>query len=189
VREAGSVDDVRRWHPLYLDVMRHHMVPARSLRFFETLWEELATRGMARLWLAEHDGRLLAGALNTMLGATVFYQFNGVRRDAFALRPNDVLQWEAIHAAAAEGYRHYDLGEVVEHDRSLADFKRKWGTEARRLHRYYHPAPPEPPERRTGDRDEDDGEELGGPGLAVRAWQRMPLPVTAVAGDTILRYL
>lgn len=178
----GTAADLRRWHPLYLDVMRHHMVPPRPRRFFELLWEELAPRAMARLLLAERGDQLLAGSILVMSGSTVFYLFNGVRRDAFALRPNDVLQWEAIHECAAEGYRHYDFGEVVEHHEGLADFKRKWGTEGRRMHRYYHPAPGAPP-------DPGDGEQSAAGRLAARAWQRVPLPVTAAVGDRLFRYL
>ena len=178
----GAAGDVGRWHPLYLDVMRHHMVPPRPRRFFDLVWEELAPRGMVRLVLAEREGELLAGAILVMLGSTVFYLFNGVRRDAFSLRPNDVIQWEAIHACAAAGYRHYDFGEVVEHHEGLADFKRKWGTEARRLHRYYHPAPDAAP-------DPGDGEQGRVATLGARAWQRVPLPLTATIGDRLFRYL
>ena len=182
VRDATGLDDVRRWHRLYLDTMRHHVVPPRSRRFFEGLWEELAPRGMVRLLLAERDGDLLAGAVVVTLGATAFYLFNGVRRDSFALRPNDVLQWRAIHDCAEAGIARYDLGEVVEHHAGLAEFKRKWGADAVRLHRWYHPAPAEAPD--PGD---------GAPGrltsAAHRAWQRVPLGATARAGDLAYRWL
>src|SRR3712207_7768318 len=41
--------------------------------------------------------------------------------------------------------------EVVEGDGSLADFKRKWGAEGRRLHRLYHPAPAHAPDGGASD--------------------------------------
>lgn len=182
VRHAASVDDVRRWYPLYLEAMRHHMVPPRALRFFEGMWEELHGRGMLRLLLAEHRGEPVAGAIVVLLGETAHYLFNGVRRDAFSLRPNDVLQWEAIRGCAKDGLRFYDLGEVVERHEGLAEFKRKWGADARRLHRYYHPAPAEPPE--PGDAH------AGRVALAAqRAWRAVPLRMTAVVGDRVYRYL
>ena len=182
VREARSPAEVRAWYALYLNTMRHHIVPPRPLRLFEAMWEELRPHGLMRLLLAERQGELVAGSVLLMLGRTVFYAFNGALRSAFAHRPNDVLQWEAIHDAARAGHRRYDLGEVVEHHEGLADFRRKWSAQPRRLYRYYHPAPAHPPD--PGD---------GGLGPARRAahaaWRRVPLGVTSLAGDRLFRYL
>jgi hypothetical protein len=182
VRCAATPEDVRRWYPLYLETMRHHTVPPRPLRLFEAMWDVLRPREMMRLHLAERGGEMVAGSILVMLGGTVFYLFNGVRRDAMALRPNDLVQWEAIHECVRDGARHYDFGEVVELHAGLADFKRKWGAHEHRLHRYYHPAPAKPPD--PGDREQSRVNKL-----ASRAWQRVQLPLTAVAGDGVFRYL
>lgn len=184
VRRATSEADVRRWYPLMLEALRPHAVPPRRLGFLLALWEELEPRGMMRLLLAETAaGELEAGAVLLMLrGRTVFYAFNGVRHDAFERRPNDLIQWRALHDAAAEGFRRYDFGEVVEHHAGLADFKRKWGTAEVRLQRYYHPAPEEPP---------DPGDGPGSPlrHAAERAWRRLPLRATALVGTEVYRWL
>jgi hypothetical protein len=91
-----------------------------------------------------------------------------------------VIQWEAIHAACRAGYERYDLGEVVEGDEGLAEFKRKWGGDEVRLHRYYHP-PPDP----SG----AGGEDGGAVHLAKRAWPRLPVAATRLAGDLAYRWL
>jgi CelD/BcsL family acetyltransferase involved in cellulose biosynthesis len=181
VRSADTPADLRAWYRLYLATMREHLVPARPFRLFQALWEELRPRGSMRLLLAERDGELLAGCVMLQRGSTVFYGFNGVRRSALDLRPNDAIHWTAIHTACAEGFRRYDLGEVVEHDVGLARFKAKWGTQPRRLHRYYLPAPDRAPD-------------TGGPHgrlerTAARAWRAVPLRATAVAGDLTYRFL
>ncbi len=87
--------------------------------------------------------RLLAGSLFLMFGQTVFYAFNGRRREDLSLRPNDAIHWRAIHDACAEGFRYYDFGEVTKDNQGLAEFKSKWGAEPKWLHRYYYPAPRE----------------------------------------------
>ena len=180
VRDAAGVDDVRGWYALYLETMREVVVPPRPFRLFEAMWRELAPRGLMRLHLAERHGALIAGSIVLSLGRTAFYAFNGRSRGALALRPNDVLQWIAIHEACRAGRERYDLGEVVEGDRGLADFKRKWGADEVSLHRYYHPAP------------EPQGEG-GGTGaaerLASRLWPRLPLSATRIAGDVAYRWL
>ncbi|HWH96178.1 MAG TPA: GNAT family N-acetyltransferase [Baekduia sp.] len=182
VRQAQSRAELDAWYLLYLETMRQHLVPARPRRLFRALWDELRPRRAMRLLLAERDGELLAGCVMLQLGSTVFYGFNGVRRSALDLRPNDAIHWEAIHAACAEGFARYDLGEVVAGDDGLARFKAKWGTEARRLHRYYLPAPDRPPD--TGGLP--DGRVAR---AAARTWRRVPLRATALAGDLTYRFL
>ena len=188
VRPAESEEELRTWYRLYLDVNRTRLQPPRSYRLFEAAWRLLRPLGLMRLLLAEHrtgtGTRIVAGSMLFMLGPTVFYAFNGRLREALPLRPNDVLQWHAIHQACAEGFRCYDFGEVAEANLDLAKFKSKWGTEARRLHRYYYPAPPE------GD---------GGYGslesenllrrAATPIWHLVPLRVTQIFGDRVYRYL
>jgi hypothetical protein len=184
VTPAEEPEELRRWYRLYLDTMRHHAVPARPLRLFEALWEELRPRGMMRLLLARRDGELLAGSVLLMHGSTVFYAFNGVLRTAFRHRPNDILQWEAIHRAAADGFRWYDFGEVADRHDGLADFKSKWNAQASMLQRYYHP----PLDARPGNGN-GNGNGSRGTERAVRVWRRVPLRLTALGGETVYRFL
>ena len=143
VRVAEELADVKTWYPLYLRTMREVVVPPRSLRLFEAMWRELAPKDLMRLYVAEQKGEMLAGSIVLGFGRTAFYAFNGRLRSALALRPNEVLQWEAIHDACRRGFKRYDLGEVTGGNEGLAEFKRKWGADEVQMHRYYHP-PPEP---------------------------------------------
>lgn len=184
VRVANDPDDVRAWYRLYLETMREVVVPPRPLRLFQAMWDEMAGRDLMRLYVAELPGTgMIAGSIVLGVGRTAFYAFNGRLRSALALRPNEVLQWEAIHDACRRGFERYDLGEVVEGRAGLAEFKRKWGADEVRLHRYYHP-PPEP---------EEGGDEDGDGGLMRRAamslWPRLPLGATRRAGDIAYRWL
>ena len=182
VRSAEQGSDLREWYRLYLDTMRHRLVPARPRRLFDAMWEELRPRGMMDLLLVEHRGTMLAGSILLGTGPTQFYAFNGVRRSTLALRPNDLLQWHALERACHDGRRRYDLGEVADGNEGLAAFKRKWGAEAQRLWRYYHPPPP------ADDAHEEEGGARGRE-LATRVWRRVPLTATAATGRVIYRYL
>ena len=188
VRDATNEADLRDWYRLYLDVNRWRGLPSRPYRLFQAAWEHLRPGGFLRLLLVhrEQSGRdlLLAGAMLLMLGETTFYAFNGRLKEALHLRPNDLLQWHAMRDAAAAGYRWYDFGEVEEGNEGLAGFKAKWDTETRALIRYH--APPLPC-------DETDYKGLGTTiwprRIALGAWHRMPLSVTAFAGDRVYRFL
>ena len=135
-----------------------------------------------QLLLAEQESkgqrRIIAGSIFLMFGRTVSYGFNASALRDLSLRPNDLLHWQAINEACRSGFRFLDLGEVPEGDDDLARFKRKWGAEPVRLHRYYYP----------GSRDLDGvSVESGGyPQLISRAlWRRLPLAATAWLGDRI----
>jgi Acetyltransferase (GNAT) domain len=186
VRDAATEGELCSWYKLYLDTMRSHAVPPRPYRFFKVAWELLSPHGEIRLLLAEqHQGgqsKLLAGSIFLMFGHTVVYAFNGRRREALSLRPNDVIQWQAIRDACKDGFRHYDFGEVEESNQGLAEFKGKWGAEPRRLYRYYCPAPHE---LETG---------ILQPNSVARQcanalWRRLPLKATAVLGDWLYSHL
>lgn len=185
VRDAESDADLRNWYNIYLDTMRWYFVPPRPYHFFELVWRALGPLGSFRLLLAERHTaagtELLAGSMFLMYGKTVFYSFNGRRKEQLSLRPNDALQWTAIHDACAAGYQYYDLGEVTSSHSSLADFKSKWGATPHWLYRYYYPAP----------RELEIGimESEGWAGnLLHSTWKHLPLKATVVLSDWAHRH-
>jgi hypothetical protein len=188
VRDATTEADLREWYRLYLDVNRWRGLPSRSYRFFQAAFHHLRPAGHLRLLLAcrQQSGRdlVVAGAILLMLGETTFYAFNGRMKEALRLRPNDLLQWHGMRAAIAAGFRWYDFGEVEEGNEGLAKFKTKWGTETRTLIRYH--APPFPTGG-SGYRNAESGS--GTRTIALRAWRRVPLSITALAGDGVYRFL
>lgn len=192
VRDATTEADLREWYRLYLDVNRWRGLPSRPYRFFQAAFQQLRPGGYLRLLLAcrEQSGRdaVLAGSILLMLGGTAFYAFNGRMKEALPLRPNDLLQVHAMRAAIAAGCRWYDFGEVEEGNEGLAKFKAKWGTETRELIRYH--APPLPADSdgyRPGSGARDGSARART--IALQMWRRVPLPVTALAGDQVYRFL
>lgn len=192
VRSARSEDELRVWYTLYLDTMRRHIAPPRPYRFFEALWRIMVPRGMIRLLLAERRdawnerGELVAGSMLLMCGQTVSYAFNGMRREAAWLRPNDAIQWRAIHEACRDGYRYYDFGEVAVGNQGLARFKSKWGAEPQWLYKYCYPAPT--PSTEYTEVEAATAGEGQARRLAHVAWGRLPLRLTALLGKCAYRY-
>jgi CelD/BcsL family acetyltransferase involved in cellulose biosynthesis len=187
VREARSETDLAEWYVLYLETMRAHLSPPRPYRFFRALWRIMRPHDRMRLVLAERrdrgETRLLAGSVFLRFGGALTYAFNGSRRTELSLRPNDAIVWHAIRDACRQGFRRYDFGEVDTTNKGLADFKRKWGCRPEPIYRYDVPGLKGDPlgVRHTSGRTSS--------GIAAAAWRRMPLSVTARAGDLINRYL
>ncbi len=182
VRQAETRVDLRHWYMLYLETMRWHAVPPRPYRFFEGLWDVMGKRGMMQVLLAERgagpNAELLAGSVFLMHGTTISYVFNGRRLDSLQLRPNDAIHWHAITEACGQGFRRYDFGEVSSEQRSLAEFKEKWGAKPQQLYRYHYPSARE---IEKGALREDGRIRL----LAARIWRRLPLRATAILGDWV----
>jgi CelD/BcsL family acetyltransferase involved in cellulose biosynthesis len=182
VRPAETVKDLRAWYELYLQTMQSHAVPPRPYRFFQAAWDALVPRRLMEMLVAERaEGprrTMLAGSLFLMFGRTVFYAFNGCAPEGRSLRANDLVQWRAIGDACRAGFQAYDLGEVVETQDGLHDFKAKWGAQPRRLYRAYSPPP---------GRSQAAGVEAGH--LARAAWRRLPRRATAMLGDRVYSFL
>jgi hypothetical protein len=188
VRTGEDESDLRRWHDLYLRTMRSHAVPPHPFEFFLSASTILGPRNQMLLLLAERGGDredLLAGSVFFMYGQTVFYAFSALRRDAAHLRPNELIQWDVIHRACADGFRRYELGGGLDEDPRLAAFKRKWGARPVTRFRYYFPFDATKPSSRG---------ELYQPETTLRRhafaaiWRRLPLPVTAILGRWLYRY-
>ena len=182
VREAEREADLAEWYWLYLDAMRHHAFPPRPKRFFENLWRNLRPLGQMKLLVAEREEsglkRMVAGSIFLRFGQTVFYAFTGCARRDFELHPHDIIQLESIRDSCKNGYRWYDFGEATD-DHGLAQFKGKWGTEAKPLYRYYFPA--------RADAHHSKPSRLVS--LARQGWRSLPLRLTAAIGERIHRYL
>jgi CelD/BcsL family acetyltransferase involved in cellulose biosynthesis len=55
------------------------------------------------------------------------------------LRPNDLLHWQAIQDACAQGLRWYDFGYAPAGNQGIAQFKSKWATEMTTTYQYSYP--------------------------------------------------
>jgi CelD/BcsL family acetyltransferase involved in cellulose biosynthesis len=184
-RLADGEADLRRWYRLYAETMRWHTTPPLPYSFFEIAWQILQPRGLLRLWLAEHETagtvKLLAGSIFLAAGRTCAYAYNGRHREDLSLRPNDLIQWHAIHDACRAGLGRYDFGEVAVTNHGLAEFKSKWGAEPRVLYRLTYPGV-EVASEALSLRPGTTARELGN-----RVWRRLPLTATILLGGWVQR--
>ena len=185
VREIESEKDLIKWYVLYLETVRYHMVPARPYRFFKFLYEKVMPKGLMKVLLAEgkdgNEKKLIAGSVFFFLNDTVFYSFNGRNQTGLINHANDLIQWEAIHKACEKGFKYYDMGEVSEGNASLAQFKAKWGCEAKQIYHYYCSSENIPISENL---------ECEGNGNFIRSiWRKLPLKVTQEIGIFTNRFL
>lgn len=108
-------------------------ISAHPRDYYEQFFQTLPER-MCRLFVAEYDGKIIAGNMVIFYGDTVTYLHGGtgdIHRDAMAPY---LLQWEQIKTAKKEGYHFYDFGGIKSEDadsswRGITTFKRGFAPE------------------------------------------------------------
>ncbi len=124
VRQATSIEDLRRYYGLYLDNMQNFGTPPHSFGFFEQLWSEFGDR--MDIDLAEHDGSLVNGQIVLFSRDTCFH-WGAVSDHAHRdLQGGSLLLWDSLERAAEEDYSSYSLGRTRE-GTGVYSFKKSWG--------------------------------------------------------------
>ncbi len=76
--------------------------------YLRATYESLAPSGMARLRVAEHEGKILASSMEIAYGDMVTYLHGASSSEKRNVKAPYALHWEAMRAARAEGFRFYD---------------------------------------------------------------------------------
>ena len=130
VRPAERRDELRRFYELHLRVRKHkYRLLAQPYAFFEQLWQRFVERGCGVLLLAYHQGRIIGGALFLEWQGTLYYKFNASDPDFIALRPNDLVIWEAVKLAQSRRLSRLDFGLSDWDQTGLIRFKRKFASD------------------------------------------------------------
>jgi peptidoglycan pentaglycine glycine transferase (the first glycine) len=106
---SGGRDDLPAFYRLLVETARRDRFVVRTFDYFARLWETCVEPGLARLWLGERDGELLAGAVAFLVGSAAWYLYGASasrQRDAMA---SHAVQWRMIRWAHESGCAVYDF--------------------------------------------------------------------------------
>ena len=105
----GNRDDLKSFHKIMeVTGMRDNFV-VRSLAYFQRMYDILVPPGYMRLYIAEHQGKVLSGAISLAFGNKCWYLYGASSNEYRNLMPNYLLQWEMIEWAKEEGCEIYDF--------------------------------------------------------------------------------
>ena len=168
-----ALDD---FYAVFAHNMRDLGSPVHSKRFFAAILEEFAPD--ARLLLVRDGARVVAGGVVIVFRDTVMVPWASSLREWRSRCPSNLLYWEVIRSACDKGLRWLDFGRSSPGGGTYK-FKMQWGGRERPLHWQVDP----------GDRasviDSDDPKFR----LMIRAWQKLPVPLTTVIGPILRRRL
>ncbi|XBB66433.1 peptidoglycan bridge formation glycyltransferase FemA/FemB family protein [Nocardioides sp. WV_118_6] len=112
----GNREDLAAFHELYVHTaQRDHFTP-RPLRYFETMYDALSADAPERftLWLARHDGDLVASTIAIRVGEHAWYSYGASSTEKREVRGSNAVQWAMIRDAIAAGAAVYDLRGITE---------------------------------------------------------------------------
>jgi lipid II:glycine glycyltransferase (peptidoglycan interpeptide bridge formation enzyme) len=113
----GGRDDMTTFHRLLEQTEeRDGFRLGRSLAYFQRQYDKLNDEapGRMKLYLARHDGEVLAAHTMVSLGLRAWYLTGGSANHRRDVRPSHALQWRMIQEAHANGAATYDMRGIPE---------------------------------------------------------------------------
>lgn len=187
VREGRDESDLRTFYDLYLRTMRRRASLPRPYRQLAEDRRLLGPEGTFRLFVAEHEGDIVAGGVFHSFGDTLDLLYNGSDDARLDVRPNHALYWHAIEWAVEAGHAHLDFGHARP-ESSLARFKAQWSAQEVPEYRYDY-VPGAVPEAAPAETKARPLHGRGREGALERVWPRLPLRATRAAAGIAYRWL
>jgi vancomycin resistance protein VanK len=113
---AGTADDLKLFHDLYVHTAERDGFTPRPLGYFRTMVEALSAEEPDRitLWLARHEGDLVAATLSIRVGGHAWYSYGASSTDKREVRGSNAVQWAMIRDALGKGADVYDLRGITD---------------------------------------------------------------------------
>lgn len=122
---SQSIEDLKVFHNLYQIMSERHGITYRPYDYFERMLKAYGEN--FRVYLAEHEGDIIAGALAISYGDKTWYAYGGSCNEKRNLMAPHLLQWEMIKWALEQKKNRYDFGGVFELNASDGLYRFKEG--------------------------------------------------------------
>jgi lipid II:glycine glycyltransferase (peptidoglycan interpeptide bridge formation enzyme) len=113
---VGTTDDLPQFHALYAETaVRDHFTP-RPLAYFQQMFSAMSAedRDRIRLYLAHHEGDLVAATTMVRVGTHAWYSYGASSTAKREVRGSNAVQWQMIRDALAAGAEVYDLRGITD---------------------------------------------------------------------------
>jgi lipid II:glycine glycyltransferase (peptidoglycan interpeptide bridge formation enzyme) len=115
VRQADR-GDLPAFHALYLETAERDHFTGRPLPYFQRMWDAMRAEDpdRIRLYLAEHEGDLVAATTMVRVGTHAWYSYGASSTAKRDVRGSNAVQWAMLRDAKAAGATVYDLRGITE---------------------------------------------------------------------------
>jgi FemAB-related protein (PEP-CTERM system-associated) len=174
--KVGGRELLDDFYAVFARNMRDLGTPVYSKKLFVNVLDIFPD--CTRLFAVYHPDGCVAGGLGTWYRSVFEIPWASSIRDYNPLCPNNLLYWTLIETACGQGCTTFDFGRSTP-DKGTFRFKKQWGAEPVQLNwQYLMPNGGALPEMNP---------ENAKFKLAIRVWQKLPLPLTKFIGPGIVR--
>ena len=112
----GTAADLPAFHAVYLETAARDGFTPRPLAYFQRMFEEMLAEDpdRIRLYLARHDGDLVAATTWVRVGGHVWYSYGASTSAKREVQGSTAVQWQMIRDARSAGASVYDLRGITD---------------------------------------------------------------------------
>ncbi len=174
-RHDGSIAE---FYPVYAESVRNLGTPVLSRNYYRRLKQAFGESW--EITVVTHKDQPVATAMSFYFRDQVHSYYAGSVMRGRDFAANDFMYWALMQRAMERGARVFDFGRSKQGTGSY-DFKKQWGFDPKPLpYAYYLVRATEMPNISPTNRKYS---------LFIKAWQRLPLPVSPVRGPWLARAL
>ncbi len=109
IREAVGKEDLPAFYAILQETAARDRFLIRGYEYFEMIWDQMVESGLAQIFLAEYQGRVISATLALIVGKKTWYLYGASSNEYRNVMPNYLIQWEMIRWAQERGCTVYDF--------------------------------------------------------------------------------
>lgn len=115
-------------------------VPLADITLFESAFDQLVPKNMAKFFLAIHDDEYIGARAILTYNDSIHDWYAGASNNALSLHPNDCLVWHILKWGMENNYKLFDFSGAGKPDVEYGprEFKRRFGGDLVNYGRYTH---------------------------------------------------
>ena len=171
-------NNAERFYAMYSESVRNLGTPVLAKKYYQSLLDVFGEH--CRVLTILDKGQPVSSVLNFYFKDQVLPFYGGGPAAARSCRANDFMYWELMRLSLQQGVKLFDFGRSKNGAGSFR-FKKHWGFQPEPLAYRFH---------LINAKDVPDLSPVNPKfQLAIKAWQKLPLPVTHMVGPIIARNL
>jgi FemAB-related protein (PEP-CTERM system-associated) len=176
--EFGGKELLGEFYEIFAENMRDLGTPVYAKAFFSSILDTFPND--TYLCVVRHDGKAIAASFLSGYRDRVEAVWSSSINKYLPMKPNMFLYWNLFCSAGQRNYKLFDFGRSTIGS-GTHTFKLQWGSDTVPLYWDYWV----PPDRTLPGLNPDNPKYQ----LAIRMWQKLPVPVTRFIGPHIVRCL
>lgn len=109
IRAAYGKEELPVFYSILKETAERDRFLIRGYEYFELMWDQLVENGLAQIFLADFQGKVISGTLALKLGNKAWYLYGASSNEYRNVMPNYLIQWEMIRWARTQGCTLYDF--------------------------------------------------------------------------------